>query len=212
MELETNTGKQERRTTGMQRRGRAARVVSAVLKATGEELAAVGYAALRIEDVAKRAGVNKTTVYRRWPTKIELVSDAIQFHLQEQEAVLVPDTGSLRADLLAYFEHLLELMQRPLYRGILLALNSHLDPTLDVLGKKLRKKNRQFRASLIQRGIERGELPRTVNTKLVADLVSSPILLSVLHHGESVSSSYLESIVDTVLAGTAANAFRTAPN
>ena len=208
MELETSTVNQERRTTGMQRHGRAARVVNAVLKATGEELAAMGYASLRIDDVAKRAGVNKTTVYRRWPTKIELVSDAIQFHLQEQDAAPFPETGSLRGDLLAYFEHLLESMQHPLYRGILLALNSHLDPTLDVLGKKMRAKNRQFRASLIQRGIERGELPRTVDAELVADLVSSPILLSVLHHGETVTSSYIESVVDTVLTGTAANAFR----
>lgn len=212
MELETNTDNQDRRTTGVQRRGRAARVVNAILKATGEELAETGYAALRIEDIAKRAGVNKTTVYRRWPTKVELVAEAIRIHMQERTAESFPDTGSLRGDLLAYFRNVLKSMKQPLYRSILLALNTHQDPTLDDLGRQLRARNRKFRSDLIQRGIERGELPRTVDAELVADLVSSPILLRVLHHGETVTASYIESLIDTVLAGAAANAFRVGLN
>lgn len=208
MELEASKDNRERRTTGAQQRGRAARVVNAVLKAAAEELADVGYTALRVDDVARRAGVNKTTVYRRWPTKTDLVYDTIHSHMSERSAESFPDTGTLRGDLLAYFETLLKSMQRPLYRGILLTLNSHVDPALDVLAKKLRGENRQFRTGLVQRGIERGELPRTVDAELVADLVSSPILLSVLHHGEAVSSSYIQAVIDTVLTGTAANAYR----
>ena len=57
--------------------GRSARIVADVLRATAEELARVGYAALRMEEVARVAGVNKTTVYRRWPTKEDLVSAAL---------------------------------------------------------------------------------------------------------------------------------------
>jgi AcrR family transcriptional regulator len=208
LELEADSDTQDRRTTGVQRRGRAARVVNAVLQAAAQELADVGYTAFRVEDVARRAGVNKTTVYRRWPTKIDLVTDTIHSHMYERSAEPFPDTGSLRGDLLAYFKTLLESMQHPLYRGILLTLNGHIDPALDVLAGKLRGENRQFRTRLVQRGIERGELPRTVDAELVADLVSSPILLSVLHHGETVTPSYIESVVDTVLTGTAANAFR----
>ncbi len=212
MEVEATTDNPERRTTGVQRRGRAARVVSAILAATDQELAEVGYAALRIEDIAKRAGVNKTTVYRRWPSKVELVCEAIKNHMQERAADSFPDTGTLRSDLLAYFRNVLKSMKHPLYRSILLTLNSHLDPALDDLGRQLRAKNRKFRSDLVQRGIERGELPRTVDAALVADLVSSPILLRVLHHGETVTTSYIESLVDTVLAGTAANAFRAGIN
>ena len=58
--------------------GRSARVVATVLRTTLEVLGQQGYAGLRIEDVAARAGVNKTTIYRRWPTKEDLIAAAIE--------------------------------------------------------------------------------------------------------------------------------------
>jgi AcrR family transcriptional regulator len=70
------------------------------MRATLDELARVGYAALRIEDVAAHAQVNKTTVYRRWPTKPELVRAALELIVGEQPKV--PDAGSLREDLVAF--------------------------------------------------------------------------------------------------------------
>ena len=57
--------------------GRSARVVSTVLRTTLEVLGEHGYAGLRIEDVAAQAGVNKTTIYRRWPTRADLVIAAL---------------------------------------------------------------------------------------------------------------------------------------
>ena len=60
-----------RRTVGARTGGRSERVVRDVLRAAIEELSTNGYSALRVEDVAARAGVNKTTVYRRWPTKAD---------------------------------------------------------------------------------------------------------------------------------------------
>ena len=63
-----------RRTEGVRVQGRSARVVEIVLKATAEELGRVGFLALRIDDVAERSGVNKTTIYRRWASKEELVA------------------------------------------------------------------------------------------------------------------------------------------
>src|SRR5262245_66483 len=74
-------------------------VVRGVLAAALEELGRTGYGALRIEDVAARAGVNKTTVYRRWPTKEDLVRAALLSITADQ--FVVPNTGSLRTDLLA---------------------------------------------------------------------------------------------------------------
>ena len=86
-----------RRTEGVRRGGRSARVVESVLRATVEELGTVGYTALRVEDVAERSGVNKTSIYRRWPSKVELVAAALLNHARNHEA---PDTGSLREDYL----------------------------------------------------------------------------------------------------------------
>src|SRR6266487_2194893 len=87
----------KRRTLGTRPGGRSRRVVDEILRATAEELSTSGYAGLRIEDVAARSGVNKTTIYRRWPRKSDLVSAAL-LHLWADEAP--PDTGSLREDLL----------------------------------------------------------------------------------------------------------------
>src|SRR6185437_8842867 len=78
--------------------GRSERVVRSVLEAAVAEIARVGYVALRVDDVASRAGVNKTTIYRRWPTKPELVTAALRTIVGDQPET--PDTGALRSDLI----------------------------------------------------------------------------------------------------------------
>ena len=79
--------------------GRSARVRAAALEATLAELAESGYPELTLARVASRAGVNKTTLYRRWGTREALVLDAM-LELAG-EGVKIPDTGSLHGDLLA---------------------------------------------------------------------------------------------------------------
>ena len=70
-----------------------------MLTATADLLAEVGYEALTYEAVATRAGVHKTTVYRRWPSKPDLVADASRE--RSEQLVAVPDTGTLEGDLRA---------------------------------------------------------------------------------------------------------------
>jgi AcrR family transcriptional regulator len=70
---------------------------AAVLAATLEELAAVGYAALTVENVARRAGVHKTTIYRRWKDRESLIADALSGQIASE--IPVPDTGALETDL-----------------------------------------------------------------------------------------------------------------
>src|SRR5580693_3020763 len=77
--------------------GRGPKVRRAVLAATLAELSETGYAALTVEAVARRAGVHKTTVYRRWPEREALVIDALTDHVAAE--VPVPDTGSIDTDL-----------------------------------------------------------------------------------------------------------------
>jgi AcrR family transcriptional regulator len=76
---------------------RGEKVVTRVLEVTLRELARVGFGALTVPDVAKLARVNKTSVYRRWPTKQKLVEAAM--HHSVQASVSVPDSGSLAGDL-----------------------------------------------------------------------------------------------------------------
>ena len=69
-----------------------------MLQAAGDLLMEVGYDAMSYDDVARRAGVHRTTVYRRWPTKPELVADAVGLHTDQH--VPIPDTGSFATDLM----------------------------------------------------------------------------------------------------------------
>ncbi|HEY7146005.1 MAG TPA: TetR/AcrR family transcriptional regulator [Streptosporangiaceae bacterium] len=72
----------------------------ALLRAAWQELAQAGYAGLAMEKVAERAGTSKAVVYRRWPTRAELILAAIRHHVVPVSSQL-PDTGNLRGDVLA---------------------------------------------------------------------------------------------------------------
>src|SRR5215204_6185585 len=82
---------------GIRPGGRTARTRAAVLEATVAVLAARGYETLTVERVASRAGVHKTTLYRRWGGKVGLVIDAVETFAARQ--VQLPDTGSVDEDL-----------------------------------------------------------------------------------------------------------------
>src|SRR5882757_10372604 len=110
-EPKTNT----RRTEGVRVKGRAARVVSDVLIATAEELSRVGYSSLRVEDVAARSGVNKTTIYRRWPTKPELVGAAV---MSIKVPIEFAHTEDLQRDLVDGFVSGLARSATPTMRGL----------------------------------------------------------------------------------------------
>jgi hypothetical protein len=91
------------------RRGPA--LESAILDAVLAELAEVGYARLSVERVAERAGASKASLYRRWPSKVELVMDAIYHVLPDPASP--PDTGSLRGDILAVMRAVAENLAGP---------------------------------------------------------------------------------------------------
>lgn len=196
------THPKDRRTAGVQKRGRAAKVVDDVLRSTCEQLNDVGFAALRVDDVADRAGVNKTTIYRRWPTKNELVVDAIRFSYDAEHEF--PDTGSLRKDLVEYLTMVSERTNNPVARGAMVALHSSTDPAIKPLSKELLGKAREYRTMVVQRGIDRGELPPNTDAALISDLCSAPVLRRLLTLGEDVKPSYIKSVVDIVLAGAKA--------
>ena len=199
-----------RRTEGVRVKGRAARVVSDVLVATAEELSRVGYAALRVEDVATRSGVNKTTIYRRWPTKPDLVGAAIR---QVWETPEVPDTGALRSDLIASLNKTAAFAMSPIGRGLTRVIQvERAHPELEPIARSLRQDFRDLREVLVRRGIERGELPSTVDTRLLTDMVAAPIFYRLFAEGESVEGEFIETVVDVVLCGVRGCADASAPD
>ncbi len=178
--------------------GRAARVVAAVIDATMREIARVGFEELRVEDVAELAGVAKTTVYRRWPTKIALVVDAMRsLHGQFD----VPDTGSVREDARRILEELGRgkdmTLKRTLARAVVAAGADH---ELVRAMMQLRAERMAVWEEVLQRAIERGELPRSLDVALVAEVIVAPFALRVLR-GETVDAKTIDALVDLVVTG-----------
>jgi len=180
--------------------GRSARVVAQVLSATLELFAEQGYAGLSVEAVAARAGVNKTTVYRRWPTKTELLGAALVFLREEDPPP--PDTGTLQSDLEELLSRWAEHMATPRRRAIMQALllgNS--DPEVQALVRRVREQRPAIPSSVFERAVSRGELPKGSNTQLI-----SAALLGALHSRthwkyEPVDLDFVRSLVRLVLRG-----------
>jgi AcrR family transcriptional regulator len=114
-----------RRTTGVQRGPRSQQVVEKVREATIAELARVGFPGLTIEGVAKAANVNRTTIYRRWPSKSALLLAVLEPGLERFDQD--PDTGSLGGDLLALMLIMAERMALPEGQAVHRAVGSTSD-------------------------------------------------------------------------------------
>jgi len=186
-----------RKTRGARVGDRAKRVVSAVLRATLAELGEVGYAALRIENVAERARVNKTTVYRRWPTKPSLVGAAMRLCSTEP----MPDTGSIRSDLVALGKQVIALMRSPDGTALMRMMGTDWQhPDIADLSRQIRGEMQRSRAKLVERAIARGELPKGSDPELIVDAVISP-LFGRLKHGVSVDGRLVARFADLVLTG-----------
>jgi AcrR family transcriptional regulator len=179
--------------------GRSARVVAEVLRATAEELTRVGYTALRMEDVARAAGVNKTTVYRRWPTKMQLVTETMR-HERERRSV-APDTGSLREDLRIMLRAFAEQGRSPLARAWLSELGN---TEVQAIMRGSRHHVESQWAAVIARGMATGELPAGTSPLFLIEIVVGPVVGRLVRGDELPTDEFCDRVIDLVLAGAAA--------
>jgi len=200
-----------RRTEGVRTRGRAERVVEAVLHATVELVSEVGYAALRIEDVAARSGVNKTTIYRRWPSKEELIVAALRAMAAERSPG-VPNTGDLRSDLREAVRAMIDFASSPFGAGIIRMLQAErAHPAVDSIARELRDVQRAARKPMFDRAIARGELPAGTDPHLLSDMVFAPVFAKLAKHLEPITDEYVRGLVEVVVRGAATGAAITRP-
>jgi AcrR family transcriptional regulator len=151
-------------------------ITTALRQAVIRELAAVGYGRLSIEAVARRAGVGKTAVYRRWASKLEMVLETIA-GVAEQRLPL-PDTGSLRGDLEVFIRIVAQALSHPLASQIipdLLAEAARNPQMAKTLENALRINQRNIGVLLIGRAVDRGELPAEADPELAVDLIVGPL-------------------------------------
>lgn len=188
------------------RRGRPAggsdQLVSAILAAALDHLGRRGYDAFCIEDVARAAHVNKTTVYRRWPTKGELVIAAV-VACREAQPRFVP-TGRLRDDLLALLRKKARDLSTPRQRAISAAISTLEPPVSAALLRELRRVRYTLPRDVVEAAVERGELPPQTDTAFLTQLLLAPICYRSLVLRETVPDELIVNTVDTVLAGARA--------
>ena len=190
----------ERRPPG---RPRSERSHLAIVRATLELLVEVGYARLTMEQVQRRAGVGKATIYRRWTSKAELVKDAIQ-HLSAD--LPLPDTGSLRGDYAAIGAALIAIAKdrdAALLMPRLLTEASG-DPELHAIFQaKLVEPRRRVMRTALERARDRGELREDVDIELVIDMLAGPIIYRFLITGGDLEPAAAQAplLLETLLEG-----------
>ena len=156
-----------------------------------------GFDGLTIDEVAERAGLSKTTLYRRWPGKEELVSAAVAAFYTPPP---VPDTGDLRSDLIACARTYIIADGRS--RHALAVL-------LSAMGTNaaLREKARaivgdaygNLFTAVLQRASSRGQLPRDADVAIVAEIFPAAAFHRLAVFGQSVDEAYISRIIDNVI-------------
>jgi AcrR family transcriptional regulator len=187
-------------THGLRVGGRSKRVVTSVLAAATAELARRGYASFNVEDVAAAAGVNKTTVYRRWPTKADLVCAAIRGIVMRTHAG--PDTGSLEGDLMELLRRVVAWKQTAEAASVMrMLVVEATEPEVERIAQTLRAEAFEPWLAVITRGKARGEIPARTDARLLAEMVFAPVMVRLHRLREPVDEATLLTIVRTVLAG-----------
>ncbi|MBQ1097111.1 MULTISPECIES: TetR/AcrR family transcriptional regulator [unclassified Streptomyces] len=178
-------------------------VTEAIRAAVFEELAAVGYARMSIEGIARRAGVGKTAVYRRWRSKLHLVLDIVS--ALAVQGLPAPDTGSLEGDLRLLYEVTSRALRHPVASQIIPDLQAEAARNPDIaeaMRKTLREGQDGVASRILAAATERGELGPAVDTDLALDLISGPLYWrSVVIRSPKLPKGYLAALARATAAG-----------
>ena len=179
---------------------RGERLVANVLEAAIAELSNLGAQNISVENVAERARVNKTTIYRRWPTPETLIRDALL--RIARDGIVVPNTGSLRADLSKLVEMLRILLASPHTHAL---IRMHLGGTMHGELARLaatiqRQKDKQMKTVFV-RAVERGELPPETDIDLLYDTLVGAFFNLAVFRQERASLARMERAIDLILDG-----------
>ena len=178
----------------------------AILQATIELLGEEGYEGLSIEAVAARAGVGKTTVYRRWPSKEPLVVDAIKRYKSPEDPQPPREDETTRDALGRVLGGFIRAVGRSESGRMMAGLVAEMARNPE-LAKAVRAGILEHRRSVVfailQRGIERGEVRPDIDIEIVADMLGGTVVMRVLLTGGAVTPHLIRTAVDTILDGIA---------
>ncbi|MFF7239033.1 TetR/AcrR family transcriptional regulator C-terminal ligand-binding domain-containing protein [Streptomyces collinus] len=184
--------------------GRTARVRAAVLRAAGDAMAEAGFAHLDLADVARRAEVGKTTVYRRWGTVAGLVADLLTD--MAEQSLPRTDNGSLLDDLRANARLVQRTLADPrqgaLFKAVIAAATCD-TRTAEALHRFYEIRVQEW-VPCVQQAVERGELPGDTDPHQVIRAVSAPLYYHLLTTGDPLDEATADRAAEA--AATAARA------
>ena len=188
----------QRRRTG----GRSARVREAVLKATLRVVAEQGADAASIGEIARQARVHETSIYRRWRTKEHLILDALLDYSEEQ--LPIPDTGTLRDDLVAFATAVTNYLASPLGRTVARSMAvADDDVTLAATRAQFWRSRFDLASVIVDRAKSRGELPDDIDPAMALELLIAPLHFRTLLTRQPVDEQRAGRVVDLLLKGIA---------
>ncbi|MCU1683258.1 MAG: transcriptional regulator, TetR family [Amycolatopsis sp.] len=175
-------------------------ITTTIVDAVIDELAGQGYGKLSMEAVARRAGVGKSALYRRWPSKQHMVIaaiSAISVPLAE-----MPDTGSLRGDLDIALRGVLAWLSDPKFFRIMpdLIAETARNPDLAAATAHAIGEPRRARGEImLRRAIERGELAADLDLELAMDLLAAPIHWRLIARHAELEPGYLDKLAELLM-------------
>jgi AcrR family transcriptional regulator len=182
-------------------RPRDSRIDAGIRAATLQVLDSAGYADLTIGEVARIAGVPRSSLYRRWPDKRHLVLDSLAETIGVDPT---PDTGDLRHDLIVGIGTIRAALAGTLFGGILPALVADLAHDSDLHARFLAEifsTRRASTAGVLTHAIERGEIRRDLDMEYVLDALAAPLYFRAIFRHAPIDDYLVELTVDSVLAG-----------
>lgn len=177
-------------------------ITEALTRAFFEEWAQTGLGALSLERVAKRAGVGKAALYRRWSSKQDMAIELIE--AVGLSITPIPDSGSLLEDLRLILFSLRRTLRHPLIRRILPDLHAEMARSSS-LGERIRNtlqhERRERGKIIVDRAVERGELPKCTDRDLTNDALAGILYWRIIVTGGRVDRPEIDKIARFIAAG-----------
>jgi AcrR family transcriptional regulator len=184
-------------------RPRSERAHQAILTAARQLLIEKGFAAMRLEHVAARAGVGKATIYRRWASK-EALAEELLTQLAEPH-IAIADTGNTRDELLAAVGNPMRAVSETDFGPVIRALLSQIasNPSLgDPFRATVVEARRAEINKVIKRGIARGDLRADADAGVATELLAGPVYFRLMFGGV-LDLDFAERVVNSVMRGYA---------
>jgi AcrR family transcriptional regulator len=184
-------------------RPRSEKARQAILAAAMDLLLDQGLNAMSMDDVARRAGVSKATIYRWWPSKERLALDALAAEWASSAPADQDDTGTLRGDLLARFRPWVRQLNRKPYARVVAGLVAAAQTDAefaDLYRQHFVQPRRVATRNLLLRARERGEIAADTDLEVALDLLYGPVYHRLLHGHAPVTERFAQHVIDAVIA------------